>query len=100
MVKHGRYPECTSSVLQALMLFKELNYGYRTKEIEKCTRDAATFIESRQGEDGSWFVRRPHLTYLIENISLLPLQQFITQLVLSQVRHLGRVFHLWGLLFG
>uniref|UniRef100_A0A453N9Q0 Terpene cyclase/mutase family member n=1 Tax=Aegilops tauschii subsp. strangulata TaxID=200361 RepID=A0A453N9Q0_AEGTS len=48
------YPECTSSVLQALILFKELHYSYRTKEIEKCIKDAATFIESRQGEDGSW----------------------------------------------
>ena len=70
MVKHDRYPECTSSVLQALILFKELHYGYHTQEIEKCIRDAATFIESRQGEDGSWFVRRPHfLTYLIENFT-------------------------------
>ncbi|KAK3155986.1 hypothetical protein QOZ80_2AG0101350 [Eleusine coracana subsp. coracana] len=48
------YPECTSSVLQALILFKELYPGYRTKEIEKSIRNAATFIESRQGEDGSW----------------------------------------------
>ncbi|XBI45214.1 hypothetical protein VPH35_109721 [Triticum aestivum] len=54
MIVDHPYPECTSSVLQALILFKELHYGYHTQEIEKCIRDAATFIESRQGEDGSW----------------------------------------------
>lgn len=54
MIVDHPYPECTSSVLQALILFKELHSGYRTKEIEQCIRNAATFIESRQGEDGSW----------------------------------------------
>ncbi|XP_066324887.1 achilleol B synthase-like isoform X2 [Miscanthus floridulus] len=48
------YPECTSSVLQALILFQELYPGCRTKEIETSIRNAATFIESRQQEDGSW----------------------------------------------
>jgi len=43
-------------VLQALVLFKELYPSYRTKDIKKCIRSAATFIESRQEEDGSWFV--------------------------------------------
>uniref|UniRef100_A0A0D9VC23 Terpene cyclase/mutase family member n=1 Tax=Leersia perrieri TaxID=77586 RepID=A0A0D9VC23_9ORYZ len=54
MVVDYPYPECTSSVLQALVLFKELYPGYRTKEIEKCVRNAAMFIENTQGEDGSW----------------------------------------------
>uniref|UniRef100_N1QTI8 Cycloartenol synthase n=1 Tax=Aegilops tauschii TaxID=37682 RepID=N1QTI8_AEGTA len=86
------YPECTSSVLQALILFKELHYSYRTKEIEKCIKDAATFIESRQGEDGSWFVRRPHFpSYLVEDIRLRLLPKFITQLALSQLSTGG-----WG----
>uniref|UniRef100_I1R0Z5 Terpene cyclase/mutase family member n=1 Tax=Oryza glaberrima TaxID=4538 RepID=I1R0Z5_ORYGL len=48
------FPECTSSVLQALVLFKQLHPSYRIKEIEKCVRNAAMFIESTQGEDGSW----------------------------------------------
>jgi squalene cyclase len=52
----GRYPECSSSVLQALMLFKELNSSYRTKEIETCIKNSTKFIESTQEEDGSWFV--------------------------------------------
>ncbi|AQK68393.1 Camelliol C synthase [Zea mays] len=48
------YPECTSSVLQALILFKDLYPGYRTEEIEALVRSAATFIETKQQEDGSW----------------------------------------------
>ncbi|CAD6244632.1 unnamed protein product [Miscanthus lutarioriparius] len=54
MVVDHPYPECTSSVLQALVLFKELYPSYRTKDIKKCIRSATTFIESRQQEDGSW----------------------------------------------
>ncbi|EEC72454.1 hypothetical protein OsI_05799 [Oryza sativa Indica Group] len=54
MVVDYPYPECTSSVLQALVLFKELCPGYRTEEIEKCVRNATMFIENTQGEDGSW----------------------------------------------
>ncbi|KAG2650809.1 hypothetical protein PVAP13_1NG168000 [Panicum virgatum] len=54
MVVDHPYPECTSSVLQALILFKELYPSYRTKDIHKCIRNAAKFIESQQQEDGSW----------------------------------------------
>ncbi|CAL5040366.1 unnamed protein product [Urochloa decumbens] len=51
------YPsvECTSSVLEALVLFKELYPPYRAKEIEKCIKDGAMFIESKQRKDGSWY---------------------------------------------
>ncbi|KAL6888523.1 hypothetical protein ACP4OV_009549 [Aristida adscensionis] len=54
MVVDYPYPECTASVLQALVLFKELYPNYRTKDIEKCIAKIATFIESLQQEDGSW----------------------------------------------
>ncbi|KAF8685983.1 hypothetical protein HU200_043911 [Digitaria exilis] len=54
MVVDYPYPECTSSVLQALVLFKELYPSYCTEEINESIRKAATFIESRQKEDGSW----------------------------------------------
>ncbi|KAG0531673.1 hypothetical protein BDA96_04G042700 [Sorghum bicolor] len=54
MVVDYPYPECTSSVLQALILFQELYPGYRTKEIKTSIRNAATFIERSQQEDGSW----------------------------------------------
>ncbi|OEL33553.1 Achilleol B synthase, partial [Dichanthelium oligosanthes] len=51
------YPsvECTASVLEALMLFKELYPPYRAKQIEKCIKDGAMFIESMQRKDGSWY---------------------------------------------
>ncbi|KAL6888525.1 hypothetical protein ACP4OV_009551 [Aristida adscensionis] len=48
------YPECNASVLEALVLFKELYPSYRTKDIENCITNAATFIENSQQEDGSW----------------------------------------------
>uniref|UniRef100_I1NX56 Terpene cyclase/mutase family member n=1 Tax=Oryza glaberrima TaxID=4538 RepID=I1NX56_ORYGL len=54
MVVDYPYPECTSSVLQALVLFKELCPGYRTEEIEECVRNASMFIENTQRKDGSW----------------------------------------------
>nr|UMM64878.1 2,3-oxidosqualene cyclase [Avena strigosa] len=51
------YPsvECTSSVLQALVMFRELYPGYRKEEIGKCIKNASKFIENSQRKDGSWF---------------------------------------------
>lgn len=50
----GRYVECTSSVLEAFIFFKELYPSYRTKEIDKCINNATMFIENKQRKDGSW----------------------------------------------
>ncbi|KAL6603926.1 hypothetical protein ACP70R_044287 [Stipagrostis hirtigluma subsp. patula] len=51
------YPsvEPTSSVLQALCMFRELYPGYRKQEIGKCIKTASKFIEEKQQEDGSWY---------------------------------------------
>ena len=51
------YPsvECTSSVLQALIMFGELYPGYRKEEIGKCIKNGSSFIENTQRKDGSWF---------------------------------------------
>lgn len=51
------YPsvECTSSVLQALLMFRELDQVYRREEIENCIKTASRFIEKEQRKDGSWF---------------------------------------------
>ncbi|XP_006656974.1 achilleol B synthase-like [Oryza brachyantha] len=51
------YPsvECTSSVLQALIMIRELYPVYRSGEIEKCIKSASKFIEREQRKDGSWF---------------------------------------------
>nr|AAU90159.1 hypothetical protein [Oryza sativa Japonica Group] len=50
------YPsvECTSSVLQALIMFSECYPVYRKEEIGKCIKNASKFIENKQRKDGSW----------------------------------------------
>ncbi|KAM0855789.1 hypothetical protein ACQ4PT_049564 [Festuca glaucescens] len=50
-----RSAECTASVLDALILFKELYPMYHNKEIEQCTESAVKFILSKQRDDGSWY---------------------------------------------
>ncbi|TVU11253.1 hypothetical protein EJB05_44826 [Eragrostis curvula] len=50
-----RSVEPTSSVLQTLIMFRELYPGYREKEIGKCIESASKFIEKEQRKDGSWF---------------------------------------------
>ncbi|VVA95855.1 unnamed protein product [Arabis nemorensis] len=47
------YVECTSAVIQALVIFKQLYPDHRTKEITKSIEKAAQFIESKQMSDGT-----------------------------------------------
>ncbi|KAJ1267796.1 hypothetical protein BS78_07G085600 [Paspalum vaginatum] len=54
MVEH-QYVECTSSVIQALALFREKYPGHRKDEIDRCIRRATVFIEKLQNDDGSWY---------------------------------------------
>ncbi|KAM3271289.1 hypothetical protein ACQJBY_041832 [Aegilops geniculata] len=50
------YVECTSSVIQGLVLFREMYpRHYRRKEIDNCIRNASNYIESIQWDDGSWY---------------------------------------------
>ncbi|KAE8796913.1 Parkeol synthase [Hordeum vulgare] len=49
------YVECTSSSIQCLALFRELNPGHRKEEVENCIRKGTDFIESSQRSDGSWY---------------------------------------------
>ncbi|EOY27693.1 Beta-Amyrin Synthase, putative [Theobroma cacao] len=49
------YAECTSSAIQALVLFSQLYPGYRKKDIETCVTNAVQFLEGSQMEDGSWY---------------------------------------------
>ncbi|KAM3196981.1 hypothetical protein ACQJBY_072582 [Aegilops geniculata] len=51
------YPsvECTSSVVEALVMFSEIYPGYRKDEIGKCIKKCSMFIENSQQKDGSWF---------------------------------------------
>ncbi|KAE8648493.1 lupeol synthase isoform X2 [Cucumis sativus] len=49
------YVECTSSAIQALVLFKKLFPSHRKKEIENFIEKAENFIKQLQKEDGSWY---------------------------------------------
>ncbi|XP_066389941.1 achilleol B synthase-like isoform X3 [Miscanthus floridulus] len=51
------YPtvECTSSVMQALILFRKINLDYHSKEIKDYVNKAVIFIENNQKKDGSWY---------------------------------------------
>lgn len=52
----SRYVECTASSIQALVLFKKLYPGHRTKEIDNFITNAATYLENDQKPDGSWYI--------------------------------------------
>ncbi|XBI77771.1 hypothetical protein VPH35_087583 [Triticum aestivum] len=55
LVAH-RYVECTSSVIQGLVLFREMYPKHcRMEEIENCIQKAVDYIESIQRSDGSWY---------------------------------------------
>ncbi|KMT17651.1 hypothetical protein BVRB_2g035990 [Beta vulgaris subsp. vulgaris] len=49
------FVECTSSVVQALTLFKEHYPTHRRKEIEYCISKGLRYIEETQNPDGSWY---------------------------------------------
>lgn len=50
-----RYVECTSSSIQALVLFKKLFPSHRRREIETFITKATNYIKETQKEDGSWY---------------------------------------------
>jgi squalene cyclase len=56
MHTYYRHVKCTSSVMQALALFKEKYPWHRKDEIDQCIRGATEFIEKLQNDDGSWSV--------------------------------------------
>ncbi|XVF24704.1 hypothetical protein REPUB_Repub13aG0150400 [Reevesia pubescens] len=55
VVIEQEYVECTSSSIQAIVLFKKLYPGHRQKEIENFIRKAAQYLEDKQYPDGSWY---------------------------------------------
>ena len=55
VVEH-EYVECTSSAIQALVLFKKLYPGHRKKEIDQFITNAAQYLENTQMADGSWYI--------------------------------------------
>ena len=55
MIEH-EYVECTSSTLQALVLFKKLHPRHRKQEIEQSITNSIHYLENIQMLDGSWYV--------------------------------------------
>ncbi|ESQ50636.1 hypothetical protein EUTSA_v10022563mg [Eutrema salsugineum] len=51
----GECVECTSAVIQAFVMFKQLYPDHREKEVIKSIKKAVQFIESKQMPDGSWY---------------------------------------------
>lgn len=49
------YPECTTSVITALSVFKKYHHNYRTAEIEDTTRKAIRYLHDAQRPEGGWF---------------------------------------------
>ncbi|KAL8460798.1 hypothetical protein ACS0TY_032343 [Phlomoides rotata] len=56
VIEH-EYVECTSSGIEALVLFQELYPNHRTKEIETFVTKAVGYLEDIQSPDGSWYGR-------------------------------------------
>ncbi|XP_048333084.2 beta-amyrin synthase 1-like [Ziziphus jujuba] len=55
LVIEYEYPECTSSALRALVLFKKLFPEHRKKEIDMFITKAVRYLEQVQMPDGSWY---------------------------------------------
>ncbi|XP_022951766.1 beta-amyrin synthase-like [Cucurbita moschata] len=54
VIEH-EYVECTASAIQALILFKKLHPGHRTKEIDNFIQNAVRYLHDIQMPDGSWY---------------------------------------------
>nr|E2IUA8.1 RecName: Full=Friedelin synthase; Short=KdFRS [Kalanchoe daigremontiana]ADK35125.1 friedelin synthase [Kalanchoe daigremontiana] len=54
VIEH-EYVECTSSAVQALVLFKKLYPLHRRKEVERFITNGAKYLEDIQMPDGSWY---------------------------------------------
>ncbi|KAG8638172.1 beta-amyrin synthase [Manihot esculenta] len=54
VIEH-EYVECTSSAIDALVMFKKLHPEHRTKEIENFITNAAQYVQNIQTADGSWY---------------------------------------------
>uniref|UniRef100_A0A7N0T507 Terpene cyclase/mutase family member n=1 Tax=Kalanchoe fedtschenkoi TaxID=63787 RepID=A0A7N0T507_KALFE len=55
IVVESEFVECTSSVLQALVLFRTQYPEHRSREIDIAIKNAAQYIEDVQMSDGSWY---------------------------------------------
>ncbi|KAI0675601.1 lanosterol synthase [Trametes maxima] len=49
------YPECTTSVITALSIFKKHNSEYRARDIERVITKAVDYLHKAQRPEGGWF---------------------------------------------
>ncbi|KAK2150110.1 hypothetical protein LSH36_423g02015 [Paralvinella palmiformis] len=49
------YVECTSAVMQALVMFRSKHPQYRVWEIQQCLYEGLNYIKRQQRPDGSWY---------------------------------------------
>jgi len=48
------YPECTTSVITSLAIFRKYYPNYRTEDIEKTIRRSITYLHAAQQPEGGW----------------------------------------------
>ncbi|KZT70711.1 terpene synthase [Daedalea quercina L-15889] len=53
MIEHS-YPECTTSVITALSIFRKHYPNYRSADIEKVIKKAVKYLHSAQTPEGGW----------------------------------------------
>ncbi|KAE8729896.1 Lupeol synthase [Hibiscus syriacus] len=73
IVEH-EHVECTSSVMQALVLATKLYPEHRTKETDNSIKKAAKFLEEIQYLDGSWYGSWGHCFFYATWFALLGLK--------------------------
>ncbi|EIW59845.1 lanosterol synthase [Trametes versicolor FP-101664 SS1] len=49
------YPECTTSVITALSIFRKHNAEYRARDIQRVITKAVDYVHKAQRPDGAWF---------------------------------------------
>ena len=66
-------------MLQALIMFRDLDHVYRKEEIGNCIERDSKFIEKEQRKDGSWSLKFYYLLYAnyshfyMDSITRLPM---------------------------
>ncbi|KAJ4833618.1 hypothetical protein Tsubulata_050985 [Turnera subulata] len=55
IVTESEYPECTSSVIQALVLFKKVYPDHRKEEIDSSIMKGVRYLENTINPDGGWY---------------------------------------------
>ncbi|GJE91138.1 terpene cyclase/mutase family protein [Phanerochaete sordida] len=54
MIEHS-YPECTTSVVTALAIFRRHYPAYRTQDIDRVMKGAVRFLHAAQRPEGGWY---------------------------------------------